>query len=90
MFEWGDLKIPNPYTIMGHPRCAAPATLTFLAIFICEVYGSSLFKVFSVCCLFEWGDSTDSKSVQDIHSVAKVYAVLPFYDVKCLCSGGRE
>ena len=25
-----------------------------------------------------------------IHSVAKVYAVLPFYDVKCLCSGGRE
>ena len=27
---------------------------------------------------------------QNIHSVAKVYAVLPFYDVKCLCSGGRE
>ena len=26
----------------------------------------------------------------NIHSVAKVYAVLPFYDVKCLCSGGRE
>ena len=25
-----------------------------------------------------------------IHSVAKVYAVLPFYDVKCLCSGGQE
>ena len=25
-----------------------------------------------------------------VHSVAKVYAVLPFYDVKCLCSGGRE
>ena len=25
-----------------------------------------------------------------IYSVAKVYAVLPFYDVKCLCSGGRE
>ena len=25
-----------------------------------------------------------------IHCVAKVYAVLPFYDVKCLCSGGRE
>ena len=30
-----------------------------------------------------------------IHSVAKVYAVFPFYDVKCLCSeggneGGRE
>ena len=25
-----------------------------------------------------------------IHSVAKVYEVLPFYDVKCLCSGGRE
>ena len=25
-----------------------------------------------------------------IHSVAKVYAVLPFYDVKCLCSGGWE
>ena len=25
-----------------------------------------------------------------MHSVAKVYAVLPFYDVKCLCSGGRE
>ena len=26
----------------------------------------------------------------ELHSVAKVYAVLPFYDVKCLCSGGRE
>ena len=26
----------------------------------------------------------------DIHSVAKVYAVLPFYDVKCLSSGGRK
>ena len=25
-----------------------------------------------------------------IHCVAKVYAVLPFYDVKCLCYGGRE
>ena len=25
-----------------------------------------------------------------VHSVAKVYADLPFYDVKCLCSGGRE
>ena len=27
---------------------------------------------------------------QQIHSVSYVYAVLPFYDVKCLCSGGRE
>ena len=25
-----------------------------------------------------------------LHSVAKVYAVFPFYDVKCLCSGGQE
>ena len=25
-----------------------------------------------------------------VHSVSYVYAVLPFYDVKCLCSGGRE
>ena len=25
-----------------------------------------------------------------IHCVAKVFAVLPFYDVKCLCSGGRD
>ena len=23
-----------------------------------------------------------------VHSVSYVYAVLPFYDVKCLCSGG--
>ena len=27
---------------------------------------------------------------RSVHSVEKVYAVLPFYDVKCLCSGGRE
>ena len=27
-------------------------------------------------------------AVHRLHSVAKVYAVLPFYDVKCLCSGG--
>ena len=26
----------------------------------------------------------------EVHCVAKVYAVLPFYDVKCLCSGGNE
>ena len=26
----------------------------------------------------------------NVHSVSYVYAVLPFYDVKCLCSGGRE
>ena len=25
-----------------------------------------------------------------LHCVAKVYAVLPFYDVKCLCSRGRD
>ena len=25
-----------------------------------------------------------------IHCVANVYAVLPFYNVICLCSGGRE
>ena len=30
------------------------------------------------------------KQIFNLHSVAKVYAVLPFYDVKCLCSGGRE
>ena len=26
----------------------------------------------------------------NIHCVAIVYAVVPFYDVECLCSGGRE
>ena len=25
-----------------------------------------------------------------LHSVAKVYAVLSFYDTKCLCFAGRE
>ena len=30
------------------------------------------------------------KILKYVHSVAKVYAVFPFYDVKCLCSGGRE
>ena len=25
-----------------------------------------------------------------VHSVSYYYAVLPFYDVKCLCYGGRE
>ena len=32
----------------------------------------------------------DRGTSSNIHCVAKVYAVLPFYDVKCLCSGGRE
>ena len=27
---------------------------------------------------------------KEVHSVSYVYAVLPFYDVKCLCSRGRE
>ena len=31
-----------------------------------------------------------SHSKVKIHSVANVYAVLPFYYVKCLCSGWRE
>ena len=26
----------------------------------------------------------------NLHCVANVYAVWPVYDVKCLCSGGRE
>ena len=26
----------------------------------------------------------------EIHSVSYVYAVLLFYDIKCLCSGGQE
>ena len=30
------------------------------------------------------------KVKRNIHSVSYVYAVLPFYDVKDLCSGGRE
>ena len=34
---------------------------------------------------FDWRLST-----LYLHSVSYVYAVLPFYDVKCLCSGGRE
>ena len=25
-----------------------------------------------------------------VHSVSYVYEVLPFYDIKCLCSGGQE
>ena len=28
--------------------------------------------------------------VFELHSVSYVYAVLPFYDVKCLCSEGRN
>ena len=35
----------------------------------------------------------DSKSqflLKYLHSVSYYYAVLPFYDVKCLCSRGRE
>ena len=32
----------------------------------------------------------NTKPNNDIHSVSYVYAVLPFYDVKCLYSGGRE
>ena len=33
---------------------------------------------------------TNEKVVHSIHSVSYVYAVLPFNDVKCLCSRGRE
>ena len=29
-------------------------------------------------------------SFTTLHCVANVYIVLPFYNVKCLCSGGRE
>ena len=28
------------------------------------------------------------RKIHILHSVANVYAVLPFYNVKCLCSGG--
>ena len=39
-------------------------------------------------CTFSWSRMFGYKVI--IHSVSYVYAVLPFYDVKCLCSGGRE
>ena len=35
------------------------------------------------------GENTGTSDTY-VHCVAKVYAVLPFYDVKYLCSGGRE
>ena len=41
-------------------------------------------------CLFDEAYHNVSFLNFDIHSVAKVYAVLPFYNVKCLCSGGRK
>ena len=31
-----------------------------------------------------------SQKIIQLHSVSYVYAVLPFYDVKCLFSGGQE
>ena len=76
---WLDrFQIRPRYTIMGCPRCAAPATLACL----CYIYiwGSRFltflfFILFSVCCLFEWGDLTSSKSVQDIQLWA-VHGVL--------------
>ena len=37
-----------------------------------------------------FGDEHNSTMSINIHCVAKVYSVLPFYDVKCLCSGGRK
>ena len=37
----------------------------------------------------DWEFTKDYKK-SELHSVAKLYAVLPFYDVKCLCSGGQE
>ena len=44
---------------------------------------------FTKICSYLIGDlATDKYYI--VHSVAKVYAVLPFYDVKCLCSRGWE
>ena len=48
-----------------------------------------------VACVCVRDNSENEVCVHDLltpqlHCVAKVYAVLPFYDVKCLCSGGRE
>ena len=50
---------------------------------------------FQFCLEFNHFVCRHSKSIWNyfcwyIHCVAKVYAVLPFYDVKCLCSGGWE
>ena len=41
------------------------------------------------CLTFYW-KSIKKMQYRIVHSVSYVYAVLPFYDVKCLCSGGRE
>ena len=38
----------------------------------------------------DWYVHLTATSVSGVHSVSYVYTVLPFYDVKCLCSGGRE
>ena len=48
--------------------------------FTCEFPGTvSHFAHFSFTFSFDY-----------VHSVSYAYAVLPFYDVKCLFSGGRE
>ena len=39
---------------------------------------------------FEGADFMSSMAAKVIHSVSYVYAILPFYDVKYLCSGGRK
>ena len=39
--------------------------------------------------IWSW-DFCRGTSMYYVHSVSYVYAVLPFYDEKCLCSRGRE
>ena len=53
--------------------------------------GANLQRTYASCIVE--GESQNLRLSQwdfHIHSVSYVYAVLPFYDVKCLCSRGRE
>ena len=56
---------------------------TFLQIATKKFLTTSNFKTFL-------SELKQKSTCLKVHSVAKVYAVLPFYDVKCLCSGGQE
>ena len=78
--------------LIGFLSFFAQFSLTLAALFESAANIGLLVKGFDVVLafIFQILFFQVSFTIMHIHCVAKVYALLPFYDVKCLCSVGRE
>ena len=96
MLQFLSVKV-DILTSLNHLISHFTNVIMLLLFGYCSLVSLIIWKYFNVTDLSEIILRTHSnrsrfllKTQVYIHRVAKVYSVLPFYDVKCLCSGGWE